>query len=626
MPPFSSPLVQNHQPGLAIVQVDDGARWLRFRDPVAVVQTRRVEEIQTRLEEVANAVEKQRCYAAGFISYEAAPAFDAALPGRPAGDLPLVYFGLYRAAEEVQPETMFPLVDDDAVLSPHGWQAGSSRAAYDNAIAAIKDAIARGDTYQVNLTFPLHTSFDADPRALFASMVRAQRCRYAAYLDTGRHVVCSASPELFWELDGQRLRSRPMKGTAARGRTTDEDESQRQWLLNSAKNRAENVMIVDMVRNDMGHIARYGTVHVPALFETERYPTVWQMTSTVACETDASPIEIMAALFPCASITGAPKVRTMEIINELEAKPRGLYTGCIGLLAPDRRAQFNVAIRTLLLDRETAIASYGIGGGVVWDSQTDAEYDEALLKAQVLTRRRPDFELLETLLWTPSRRVHPQRLFPSTFSEGISQYAEGNTSLSGYFLLDRHLRRLADSASYFDVPLRREEVIKQLRTLAGSFAGRPQRVRVLVSQTGNVRCEAATLVQPAEMSPIRVGLARRPVDASDPFLFHKTTFRTIYDAARAARPDCDDVLLWNEDGEVTEATIANVVLMRDGELVTPPLASGLLAGTLRAELLAQGVIREATVRVDDLEPDQRVWLVNSVRGWRDARLVHPLPG
>ena len=588
--PFLSP--NSAQPGLAIVQVDGGTRWLRFSDPVAVVQTQRVEEVQSRLLEVANLVEGQRLHAAGFVSYEAAPAFDAALPARPASDLPLFWFGLYREPEEVQPAALFPATKEDE--PPLHWQPAISRAAYDAAIAAIKDAIARGDTYQVNFTFPLHAGFEGDPRGLFGRMLRAQRCRYAAYVDTGQYVVCSASPELFWELDGQQLRSRPMKGTAARGRTTDEDEAQRQWLLNSAKNRAENVMIVDMVRNDMGRIARYGSVHVPALFDVEHYPTVWQMTSTVVCETDASATAIMAALFPCASITGAPKVRTMEIINELEVQSRGVYTGCIGVLAPDRRAQFSVAIRTVVIDREAATASYGVGGGVVWDSQTDAEYDEALLKAQVLMRRQPAFELLETLRWTPDE---------------------------GYYLRDRHLQRLVDSAGYFDVPLRREEVAQQLNALAGTFAGLPQRVRVLLSQSGAVRCEAAPLVQLADALPLRVGLAREPVNTSDPFLFHKTTHRAVYEAARRSCPDCDDVLLWNERGELTESTIANLVVERDGELVTPPVASGLLAGTLRAELLAQGTIHEGVVRVADLEPGQRVWLINSLRGWREARYL-----
>lgn len=587
-------ITSDRQPGLAILQIDGGTRWLHCSDPVAVVQTCHVEKVQTRLREVAEAVESQQLHAVGFIAYEAAPAFDAALPGRPAGDLPLLWFGLYRAPAEVQSTALFPSEPDHTDTPPLRWQPGISRDRYDAAIAAIKDAIARGDTYQVNFTFPLHAHFDGDPRALFARMLHAQRCRYAAYLDTGRHVICSASPELFWELDGNRLRSRPMKGTAARGRTLVEDETQRGWLLNSAKNRAENVMIVDMVRNDMGRIARYGTVHAPALFDVERYPTVWQMTSTVACETDASPVEIMAALFPCASITGAPKVRTMGIINELEAEPRGLYTGCIGVLAPDRRAQFNVAIRTVVIDREAATASYGVGGGVVWDSQTDAEYDEALLKAQVLTRRQPAFELLETLRWTPDE---------------------------GWYLLARHLQRLVDSASYFDVPLDADDVATQLAALATTFAGLPQRVRLLVAQSGAVRCQAARLAWPPEARVLRVGLAQKPVDVRDPFLFHKTTHRAVYEAAQRSRPDCDDALLWNERGQLTESTIANVVVQRDGVLVTPPLASGLLAGTLRAELLERGSIRAATITVDDLEPGQQIWLINSVRGWREARLM-----
>lgn len=590
---LSATAVDSAQPGLAVVQVDDGKRWLRFSEPVEVIRALDAGEVRECLEAVSSAVERQRLHAAGFIAYEAAPAFDAAMPGRSTGDLPLLWFGLYRVAEEVRPETVFPPAWDHANAPTLRWQPGIGREAYDASVHAIKDAIASGDTYQVNFTFPLHARFDGDPQALFERMVRTQRCRYAAYIDTGQHVVCSASPELFWQLDGERLHSLPMKGTAARGRTLGEDETQREWLRTSLKNQAENVMIVDMVRNDMGRIARYGTVHVPALFEIERYPTVWQMISRVACETDASIREIMAALFPCASITGAPKVRTMEIINDLETQPRGVYTGCIGVLSPDRQGQFNVAIRTVVVDRKRRTATYGVGGGVVWDSLTEAEYDEALLKAQVLTRPRPAFELLETLRWTPDE---------------------------GYYLLERHLQRLAESAAYFDVMVDKENAAAQLAALAATLGGSPQRVRLLAAQSGTLRCEASPLTWPVEARELRIGLSQTPVDSSDPFLFHKTTHRAVYEQARRQRPDCDDVLLWNEHGELTESTIANVVVERDGELVTPPLDSGLLAGTLRAELLAQGVIREAPLAASDLHPGQWVWLINSVRGWRIGRL------
>ena len=334
-------------------------------------------------------------------------------------DLPLLWLGLFHA-----PEVWSDLPDTALAHTLGPWEPAIDRATYRQAIAAIKEQIAAGYTYQINYTFPLGAAFKGEPWPLFVQLALAQRGRYAAYVDTGRHVVCSASPELFFQKADGVLTSRPMKGTAPRGRTVAEDEAQRAWLFASEKNRAENVMIVDMIRNDMGRVAEVGSVRVPVLFEVERYPTVLQMTSTVTSRTNVSVADVFKALFPCASITGAPKVSAMGIIADLEPAARGVYTGAIGYLAPGGRAQFNVAIRTVVVDRQTGRATYGVGSGVVWDSDADEEYDECLLKARVLAAERPDFELLETMLWRPE---------------------------TGVFLLDRHLERLADSAEYFGI-------------------------------------------------------------------------------------------------------------------------------------------------------------------------------
>jgi len=469
----------------------------------------------------------------------------------------------------------------------------TSQAQYDDAIERVKAYIKSGDTYQVNYTIRLRSLFRGDPFHLFLAMVRAQSAGYAAWIDTGRYAICSASPELFFCLENDDLTCKPMKGTVRRGRTLSEDRSLADWLQHSEKNRAENLMIVDMIRNDLGRVAKVGSVHVPRLFEVERHPTLWQMTSTIKANCRKSFSEIMAALFPCASITGAPKIRTTQIISELEQTPRGIYTGCIGFLAPRRIAQFSVAIRTAVLDRSTAQVEYGSGGGIVWDSACKDEYTEALLKARVLTEQRPEFSLLETMLWTAEE---------------------------SYFLLDYHLRRLADSAQYFGFRVNIESMRTELLSRAAGFPGNPMRVRLLVAADGRPDIQAALLNRDNEDRPVRLMLAREPLHSAEIFLYHKTTYRKFYEDAQQNRPGCDDVLLWNERAEITESSIANVVVKIGEELLSPPIDSGLLAGTFRAWLLDHGKIREQVVRVADLGRCSKIYLINSVRKWKDAVL------
>jgi para-aminobenzoate synthetase/4-amino-4-deoxychorismate lyase len=373
-----------------------------------------------------------------------------------------------------------------------------------------------------------------------------------------------------------------MKGTFKRGRTTREDKKHAELLLNSAKNRAENVMIVDMIRNDLGRIAEIGSVQAPELFTLEKYPTLFQMTSTVQAKTPASVGEIFSALFPCASITGAPKVSTMNIIAELETSPRKIYTGSIGYISPNRKAQFNVAIRTALIDRELKTAEYGIGGGIVWDSTTADEYDEALLKASVLTEPSRDFSLLETLLWTPEE---------------------------GYFLREKHIERMRDSAEYFDFPYSNKGFETYLDQLVTNFKS-PQRVRVLLNKFGDF--SSAQKDHHTQKKIFKVCLAERPVNSNDMFLFHKTTRREIYPSIPAG---FDDILLYNENNELTEFAIGNLVAEINGKLYTPPISCGLLAGTYRAHLIETGKTKERVIHKSELGKFSRLFLVNSVRKW-----------
>jgi para-aminobenzoate synthetase/4-amino-4-deoxychorismate lyase len=567
-----------------VLQDKHGDRWLHFSDPLWVASTTELAEVPKLLIEIEALVEERGLYAAGFLSYEAAPAFDRALLVRRQTSLPLLWFGLYRRPRIVNS------TEGSATYQIGEWRASVTRPSYDKAIARIKKYIAAGATYQVNYTYRLCAPFQGQPWGLFQDLVRAQGPTYAAYVDLGSHTICSASPELFFDLDGQQLSSRPMKGTVERGRTLTEDRAKAEWLYQSEKNRAENVMIVDMIRNDMGRVSEIGSVEVPNLFDVERYPTLWQMTSTVTSRTDASLASIMAALFPCASITGAPKVSTMGIIAELETSPRGIYTGCIGYLAPGRQARFNVAIRTVVVDRGGAEAEFGVGGGIVWDSGTDLEYAESLTKARILFDRRPIFKLLESLLWSPD---------------------------DGYFLLAEHLERLTDSAVYFGYQCHRDMLLEELHRFSRTLPAVGHKVRLLLAHDGAVTLEASAV---GSTDPVAVGLAKTPVNSEDIFLFHKTTHRSIYEEARSTRPQCDEVLLWNERGELTEATSANVVVDLAGDLLTPPVSSGLLAGTFRNHLLAKGTIREEIVLLSDLAHCQEIYLINSVRKWRMAHL------
>lgn len=564
-------------------------KWLFFKTPLHVITAATSDEVLPAINQVESLVRLHQWHAAGFISYEASAAFDSAFRTHLSDDFPLLWFGLYEKPEEFQPRP-----PDLQAYTLGEFLPNVSRHEYNRAIQKIKKYIHNGDTYQVNYTLRLRSAFFGDPWHLFLAMVRAQPSGYSAFINTERWAVCSASPELFFRFEDGRLICKPMKGTVRRGRTNPEDASLAQWLLQSEKNRAENLMIVDMIRNDLGRVAEIGSVRVPTLFEIERHPTLWQMTSTVTANCNRPLGEILAALFPCASITGAPKIRTMEIISELEPDPRRLYTGSIGYMAPNRFAQFNVAIRTAIVDKVSGQAEYGVGGGIVNDSIAEEEYSEVLLKARVFTEQPREFSLLETILWTPEE---------------------------GYFLLEYHLNRLADSARYFDFPDKTESIRKRLQDLASSYDGMPQKVRVLLSRDGNKEIQFAPINIPEGIPSIKVKLARGPVKSSDVFLYHKTTSRKVYEEALSGCSDCDDVLLWNERNELTESSVANLVVELNGELITPPLESGLLSGTFRQWLLEKGKIHEQTIHLDELSRCTQIFLVNSVRKWQRAVLI-----
>jgi para-aminobenzoate synthetase / 4-amino-4-deoxychorismate lyase len=507
-------------------------------------------------------------HVAVMLSYEAAPAFDSAFVTHEPFEFPLAWAAVIEDSSETVGSGVTPDVH---------WSTRVERDEYDRAVARIQELIAAGDTYQVNYCFPLTSSFSGDAYDLYRKLCLAQDAPYSAYLDLGRFKVLCLSPELFFYRRGNHVVTKPMKGTVKRGRWLEEDRELARWLSTSIKDRAENVMIVDLLRNDLGKVAVPGSVHVSSLFDLERFETVWQMTSTVEAtlRDGTSLIELMTALFPCGSITGAPKIRTMQIIRELERFPRGAYTGAIGFLQPGGDCVFNVAIRTVVIDTETNAATFGVGGGVTIDSTAEREYEECLVKSRFLHASPVEFQLFESLLRESDE----------------------------YFLLEQHIERLRDSAEFFGFVFREGEIRSALERISTDG-----KVRLMLSKDGRIETEVSAIEPSARR---RVVLATEAIDSSNRFLFHKTT----------NRPAGNDIIFWNERGEIAESTIANVVVSIDGELCTPPVESGLLAGTFRNQLLAEGKIRERVITIEELKKAREFFLINSVRKWMNAELV-----
>lgn len=557
-----------------------------FSQPAGEVRAVTAEEVIPALKSLERQV-ASGLHAAGFLSYEAASALNGDLTTCAPGKLPLLWFGLYqsRSATPFPPHST-PFHCDD-------WRASLNATDFDRGVRAIRELIAAGDCYQVNFTLRQRFSFKGCPRSFFSELSRSQPTPYGCYLESGSFRILSASPELFFSLSEDVLTTRPMKGTAPRGRWPDEDRARKTGLKESTKELAENLMIVDLLRNDMGMVSETGSVRVASLFDVESHPTVHQMTSTIESRLreGVGTLELFQALFPCGSVTGAPKKRSMEIIAQLEGEPRGLYTGCIGYLSPGGEAKFSVAIRTAVVDLDTGKGEIGIGSGITYDSVAGDEYRECLSKARFARELLPEFQLIESLLYD-----------------------------GGYFLLERHLERLARSAAYFSFPLKPQAPRRALEeTAAGLSPGKSYKVRLLLYRDGSLACEAAPIE--AVATEAAVGFAAARVDSQDRFLYHKTTLRDRYREELAARPDLDEVIFENERGEITEGANSNVVARIEGRYLTPPLASGLLPGTFREELLAKGTIEERVLTRADLEGAQALFLVNSVRKWRPAALA-----
>ena len=552
-----------------------GLRHL-FTEPIKELKTRDIDQVEAFLREV-EAYQEAGFYAVGYVSYEAAPAFEKKLAVHPAplmGEY-LLYFTIHEEVETLP----FP-EDYETVFLPANWQEEVEAPAYQEAIKTIHHHIRQGDTYQVNYTVQLSQELEADPLAIYNRLVVEQKAHYNAFIQHDDVAILSISPELFFEQDDRLLTTRPMKGTTRRGLTNQADLKEAAWLEADPKNRAENMMIVDLLRNDMNRISEIGSEQVTRLCQVEQYSTVWQMTSTIESRLrpEVDLVQTFQALFPCGSITGAPKISTMKIIQNTEIAPRGVYCGTIGIILPTGKRIFNVAIRTLQMQGTKAI--YGVGGGITWDSKWEGEYQETKQKSAVLYRQEPRFELLTT------GRIHQGEL---TF-------------------LEQHLTRLREASRYFAYPFNEPKLLNDLQEeLTHLDPSLDYRCRIALQKNGSFQLTITELTDlPA--SYLQAQLTEQQLDLATPFTYFKTSQRNHLATKH------HEQIFYLPDGSLLETTIGNLILEIDGKRYTPPAHLPILDGIYRRHLLETGQVEEKLLTLKDLELADQVYACNALRG------------
>ena len=553
-----------------------------FTDTIKELKTKDIKEVKHLLAEV-EAYQNQGYYAVGYVSYEAAPAFETKFEviDGPLMSEYLLYFTIH---ETVQTEPI-PLTYKPIDL-PKSWQELTSAEEYKAAIEQIHHYIRQGDTYQVNYTVQLQQNLTADPFAIYNRLVVEQNAHYNAFIQHDDVSIISVSPELFFKKDGDGLTTRPMKGTTNRGLTTETDLKQAQWLAQDQKNRSENMMIVDLLRNDMNRISKIGSENVKSLCLVEQYSTIWQMTSTIETQLlpNSSLGDIFQALFPCGSITGAPKIATMAIIKNVEKQARGVYCGAIGILLPNGPTIFNVAIRTLQMQGNKAI--YGVGGGITWDSKWEAEYEETKQKSAVLYRQNPKFDLIST------GRIHRGKLL----------------------FLKEHLNRLQESSRYFSYPFNKEEVQNQVEDLCQSLDfDTDYRLKMSLAKNGELTFEHNQLTGLAD-----VFCQARLVEQTHPLDSPYTYFKTSYRPHISLEPH--EQIYYNQKKELLETSIGNLVLKIEDQLYTPPVHLGLLNGIYRQSLIVNNQVTERVLTLDNLKQAQAIYGCNAVRGLYELKV------
>ncbi len=567
----------------------DNFQNLLFTDPVDIITCYQKNDILHAFRKIDDYRQKG-FYVAGFLAYELGYLLEDVLNRHhQQQDYPLMWFGVYNQPRRLA-KPLIPGNNDKYYLSRPILATNESE--YGKNINKIKEHIGSGDTYQINYTTKYKFKFIGDIFSFYCRLKENQKVSYTAVINHDNNYIISLSPELFFRTDKNHLISvKPMKGTAGKDLPAD-------WLPQDEKNTSENVMIVDMLRNDLGRLCLPGTVKVSRLFDVEEYETLWQMTSTINGKLipRIRSLEIIKSLLPCGSVTGAPKINSMRIIRSLEKEPRNIYTGAIGYWGPDNKSIFNVAIRTIDL-KQSAGKKYegqmGVGGGVVYDSLAHEEYQECKIKAQFLFNSSPDFTLIETMLCM----------------DGKIKY------------LDRHLRRLKSSAQYFNIPCNKAGIKQEVKNYAAPLTGRV-RLRLLLHPGGEISLEHLPVITDKSIQQ-HVVLSRHKTNSQDPFLYHKTTLRKLYDSEykKYANAECRDVIFRNEKNEITEGAISNIFIRKNGNYYTPPLGCGLLAGIERQAIMKRLKAKEKILYLNDLKKADEIILTNSVRGATKVTLM-----
>jgi len=577
----------------------DNSRSFLFQNPVKIISCYSLNDIKPAFLELEDCISRG-FYAAGFVSYEAGFSFEEQLNNLNGNhSFPLLWFGVYKDPIIIRHKGKVDLLQNKK--SPYtvkNIHSNISRGEYIHNIKKIKSFIRKGETYQVNYTFKYKFDFSGSLHSFYEDLKSKQSVSYSALIKTPEVSILSLSPELFFRKDKDHIEVRPMKGTIDRGRDLAEDSLNMKTLEKSLKNRSENVMIVDLLRNDLGRISRSGTVKTKKLFEVERYETLLQMISVVrsSLKKDVTPYDLFKAIFPSGSVTGAPKISTMKIINSLEKEPRGVYTGGIGFFAPNREAIFNVAIRTILIDNKKNKGEMGVGSGIVYDADPYNEFDECKLKVDFLTKKKNDFKLIETILH------HPKK---------------------GYFLLKPHLGRLLSSAAYFNFKYDKKYITEKLKKLETRFKNSfSYKVRLLLDRTGKIDLGFSRINMNGKL--IKVRFSSKKTSKNDLFLYNKTTNRNLYDKEHRkwSKRGYFDIIFTNTQNQITEGAISNIVIKKGKFYYTPPIECGLLNGVFRRSLLKNSKfpIREKVLYRGDIEKADEIYMVNSVRGMVKAKL------
>ena len=570
---------------------------LFFYDPVEILSTQDSSQVNNILDQVDKKV-KEGFWAAGYISYEAGYSFEDKLNERRKYPFPLVWFGIFRKPfflDYSRKEILkwMDSISKKSYVSVTNLDSLNNKNYYLQAVNKIKQYISQGDIYQANYTFKKRFWYDGDPFNMFCRLNITQPVGYSVYINNNNNAVLSLSPELFFSKDGNNVTVKPMKGTTKRGKTIVDDLRISRELSSCLKNRAENIMIVDLMRNDLGKISEIGSVKTTKLFDVASYSTLFQMTSTVKAEMreDLSYCELFKNIFPGGSVTGAPKIRAMEIIKETETEPRGIYTGGIGYISPSEKAVFNIAIRTLCLDKNAKTGELGIGSGIVADSDPEKEFEECVLKSNFMSGKYDEFKLIETMLWEKEK----------------------------FFLLDLHINRLSESAGYFDFYCDKIFVINELRKISVDFdLDKKYKVRLLLDRYGNVSIETQVLNEQFFSGDNFIMVSGEKICSDSVFFYHKTTNRDFYynHFQRYRQKGCFDVIFMNERDEITEGAISNVFIKKDGVYYTPPVHCGLLNGTFREFFIRENFhrVNEKVIYKTDLLSADEIILTNSVRG------------